>query len=126
MRNYIVTTQELARHVQRRSESFSFFSFVLLLTQRFLNLRDDTMQTLRANADGYEGFHGLLPEMRSVTKNLLRPGPDLDELLGAQMDAFTYTLRKAAGGNGKFTFALALLSFVCFIAIAGLMGAKPV
>lgn len=36
-------------------------------------------------------------------------------------------LRKApAGGNGKFTFALALFSFVCFIAIAGLMGVKPV
>ncbi|WP_223488221.1 DUF2269 domain-containing protein [Pseudomonas sp. A-RE-19] len=36
-------------------------------------------------------------------------------------------LRKAPGaGNGKFTFALALLGFVCFIAIAGLMGAKPV
>ncbi|MBV7494458.1 DUF2269 domain-containing protein [Pseudomonas sp. NPDC086112] len=36
-------------------------------------------------------------------------------------------LRKApAGGNGKFTFALALFSLVCFIAIAGLMGAKPV
>lgn len=36
-------------------------------------------------------------------------------------------LRKApAGGNGKFTFALALFSVVCFIAIAGLMGAKPV
>lgn len=31
-----------------------------------------------------------------------------------------------AGSNGKFTFALALFSFVCFIAIAGLMGAKPV
>ena len=31
-----------------------------------------------------------------------------------------------SGGNGKFTFALALFSFVCFIAIAGLMGAKPV
>ncbi|WP_339522494.1 DUF2269 domain-containing protein [Pseudomonas sp. EL_65y_Pfl2_R96] len=30
------------------------------------------------------------------------------------------------GGSGKFTFALALFSFVCFIAIAGLMGAKPV
>ena len=35
-------------------------------------------------------------------------------------------LRKAPTGNGKFTFALALFSFVCFIAIAGLMGAKPV
>ncbi len=36
-------------------------------------------------------------------------------------------LRKApAGSNGKFTLALALFSFVCFIAIAGLMGAKPV
>jgi uncharacterized membrane protein len=36
-------------------------------------------------------------------------------------------LRKApAAGNGKFTFALALLSFVCFVAIAGLMGTKPV
>jgi uncharacterized membrane protein len=36
-------------------------------------------------------------------------------------------LRKApAAGNGKFTFALALFSFVCFMAIAGLMGAKPV
>ncbi|MGF6283757.1 DUF2269 domain-containing protein [Pseudomonas silensiensis] len=36
-------------------------------------------------------------------------------------------LRKApAAGNGKFTFTLALFSFVCFIAIAGLMGAKPV
>ena len=36
-------------------------------------------------------------------------------------------LRKApAAVNGKFTFALALFSFVCFIAIAGLMGAKPV
>jgi uncharacterized membrane protein len=36
-------------------------------------------------------------------------------------------LRKApTAGNGKFTFALALFSFVCFIAIAGLMGAKPV
>ncbi|VVN96080.1 DUF2269 family protein [Pseudomonas fluorescens] len=30
------------------------------------------------------------------------------------------------GSNGKFTLALALFSFVCFIAIAGLMGAKPV
>ena len=35
-------------------------------------------------------------------------------------------LRKAPGGVGKFTFALALFSFVCFVAIAGLMGAKPV
>ncbi|VVP08656.1 hypothetical protein PS903_03156 [Pseudomonas fluorescens] len=35
-------------------------------------------------------------------------------------------LRKGSGGNGKFTFALALFSFICFIAIAGLMGAKPV
>ncbi|HEX4549143.1 DUF2269 domain-containing protein [Pseudomonas sp.] len=35
-------------------------------------------------------------------------------------------LRKTPGGVGKFTFALALFSFVCFIAIAGLMGAKPV
>ncbi|MDB6444928.1 Uncharacterized membrane protein [Pseudomonas sp. NFACC32-1] len=31
-----------------------------------------------------------------------------------------------AAGNGKFTLALALFSVVCFIAIAGLMGAKPV
>lgn len=28
--------------------------------------------------------------------------------------------------NGRFTLALALFSFVCLIAIAGLMGAKPV
>ncbi|AKV05457.1 membrane protein [Pseudomonas fluorescens NCIMB 11764] len=35
-------------------------------------------------------------------------------------------LRTAPGGNGRFTFALALFSFVCFVAIAGLMGAKPV
>ncbi|VVP01515.1 hypothetical protein PS858_02819 [Pseudomonas fluorescens] len=35
-------------------------------------------------------------------------------------------LRKAPGSNGKFTFALALFSFVCLVAIAGLMGAKPV
>ena len=36
-------------------------------------------------------------------------------------------LRKApAAGTGRFTFALALFSFVCFVAIAGLMGAKPV
>ena len=35
-------------------------------------------------------------------------------------------LRKTPGGVGKFTFALALFSFVCFVAIAGLMGAKPV
>lgn len=31
-----------------------------------------------------------------------------------------------SGNNGMFTMALALFSFVCFIAIAGLMGAKPV
>ena len=35
-------------------------------------------------------------------------------------------LRKAPGGVGKFSLALALFSFVSFIAIAGLMGAKPV
>ena len=35
-------------------------------------------------------------------------------------------LRKAPGSVGRFSFALALVSFVCFIAIAGLMGAKPV
>lgn len=35
-------------------------------------------------------------------------------------------LRKAPGGVGKFSLALALFSFACFIAIAGLMGAKPV
>ncbi|MNP69343.1 hypothetical protein D3C76_1654260 [compost metagenome] len=29
-------------------------------------------------------------------------------------------------GNPKFTLALAMFSGVCFIAIAGLMGAKPV
>ena len=35
--------------------------------------------------------------------------------------------RKApTAGNGRFTFALALFGVVCFIAIAGLMGAKPV
>ncbi|WP_282359078.1 DUF2269 domain-containing protein [Pseudomonas sp. PS01303] len=35
-------------------------------------------------------------------------------------------LRKVPGGVGRFSFALALFSFVCFVAIAGLMGAKPV
>jgi uncharacterized membrane protein len=35
-------------------------------------------------------------------------------------------LRKAPGGVGRFSLALALFSAVCFIAIAGLMGAKPV
>ena len=35
-------------------------------------------------------------------------------------------LRKAPGGVGKFSFALALFSFVCFVAMAGLMGANPV
>ena len=35
-------------------------------------------------------------------------------------------LRKTPGGVGRFSFALALFSFVCFVAIAGLMGAKPV
>ena len=35
-------------------------------------------------------------------------------------------LRKAPESVGKFTFALALFSFVCLVAIAGLMGAKPV
>ncbi|PTR25281.1 DUF2269 domain-containing protein [Pseudomonas sp. GV085] len=35
-------------------------------------------------------------------------------------------LRKTPGGGGKFTFALASFSFVCLVAIAGLMGAKPV
>jgi uncharacterized membrane protein len=35
-------------------------------------------------------------------------------------------LRKAPSGMGRFSFALALFSFVCFVAIAGLMGAKPV
>ncbi|WP_260961514.1 DUF2269 domain-containing protein [Pseudomonas citri] len=35
-------------------------------------------------------------------------------------------LRKAPAGGGKFSFALALFSVACFIAIAGLMGAKPV
>ena len=34
--------------------------------------------------------------------------------------------RKTPGGVGRFSFALALFSFICFIAIAGLMGAKPV
>ena len=31
-------------------------------------------------------------------------------------------LRTAPGGNGKFTLALALFSFVCFVAIAGVDG----
>ncbi|WDH35113.1 DUF2269 family protein [Pseudomonas chlororaphis] len=36
-------------------------------------------------------------------------------------------LRIASGvGSPKFTLALAVFSFVCFFAIAGLMGAKPV
>ncbi|MEJ5061607.1 MULTISPECIES: DUF2269 domain-containing protein [unclassified Pseudomonas] len=35
-------------------------------------------------------------------------------------------LRKVPGGVGKFSLALAVFSFVCFVAIAGLMGAKPV
>jgi uncharacterized membrane protein len=29
-------------------------------------------------------------------------------------------------GNSRFTLALAIFSVVCFVAIAGLMGAKPV
>ncbi|WP_085580961.1 MULTISPECIES: DUF2269 family protein [unclassified Pseudomonas] len=35
-------------------------------------------------------------------------------------------LRKAPGGVGRFSLALALFGLVCFVAIAGLMGAKPV
>ncbi|EJM28908.1 MULTISPECIES: DUF2269 family protein [Pseudomonas] len=35
-------------------------------------------------------------------------------------------LRKAPGGVGRFSLGLALFGLVCFIAIAGLMGAKPV
>ncbi|PNA07905.1 MULTISPECIES: DUF2269 family protein [unclassified Pseudomonas] len=35
-------------------------------------------------------------------------------------------LRKVPGGVGRFSLGLALFGLVCFIAIAGLMGAKPV
>jgi len=35
-------------------------------------------------------------------------------------------LRKAPGGVRRFSLGLALFGLVCFIAIAGLMGAKPV
>ncbi|WP_085605947.1 MULTISPECIES: DUF2269 family protein [unclassified Pseudomonas] len=35
-------------------------------------------------------------------------------------------LRKAPGGVDRFSLGLALFGLVCFIAIAGLMGAKPV
>ncbi|MBV4472980.1 DUF2269 domain-containing protein [Pseudomonas botevensis] len=35
-------------------------------------------------------------------------------------------LRKAPGGVGRFSLTLALFGLVCFVAIAGLMGAKPV
>ncbi|WP_085630104.1 DUF2269 family protein [Pseudomonas sp. R16(2017)] len=35
-------------------------------------------------------------------------------------------LRKAPGGVGRFSLVLALFGLVCFVAIAGLMGAKPV
>ncbi|AMQ83235.1 MULTISPECIES: DUF2269 family protein [Pseudomonas] len=35
-------------------------------------------------------------------------------------------LRKTPGGVGRFSLGLALFGLVCFIAIAGLMGAKPV
>ncbi|MBV4461432.1 DUF2269 domain-containing protein [Pseudomonas sp. COR58] len=35
-------------------------------------------------------------------------------------------LRKAPGGVGRFSLALALFGLVCLVAIAGLMGAKPV
>jgi len=35
-------------------------------------------------------------------------------------------LRKAPGGVGRLSLGLALFGLVCFIAIAGLMGAKPV
>lgn len=35
-------------------------------------------------------------------------------------------VRNTPGSVGKFSVALAVFSFVCFIAIAGLMGAKPV
>ena len=35
-------------------------------------------------------------------------------------------LRKAPGSVGRFSLGLALFGLVCFIAIAGLMGAKPV
>jgi uncharacterized membrane protein len=47
-------------------------------------------------------------------------------LAGFWLLARLNTLRKVPGGNGKFTLALALFSLTCFIAIAGLMGAKPV
>ena len=53
-----------------------------------------------------------------MTKNLLRPGPDLDELLGAQMDAFTYTLRKAAAGGAHSGKLLAWLGQTFFLANA--------
>lgn len=47
-------------------------------------------------------------------------------LAGFWLLARLNTLRKTPGGNGTFTLVLALVSFVCLIAIAGLMGAKPV
>ena len=89
VRTYVVTTPDLASVVQRQSKSYSFYSFVVDITQRILGLDEETMRIVRRNADGFEGHHGLMPELHTATTKSLRPGPELDAVSKIQMDAFT-------------------------------------
>lgn len=97
MRQYIVTSPQLAAQLQRSHKDLSFYSAITEVTRRLTGLPPSVMAALEFNMDGHEGRdRGIMPVNHDNFANVLARGEELDKLTAFQLREFSRVLNAMA------------------------------
>lgn len=97
VRQYIVTSPQVAAQLQRSHKDLSFYNAILEVTRRMTGLPQSIMTKLAYNVDGHLGRNiGLMPNMHDMFANNLARGDNLQALTSAQMSTFSAALNELA------------------------------
>lgn len=97
VRQYIVTSPQVAAQLQRSHKDLSFYNAILEVTRRMTGLPQSIMAKLAHNVDGHLGRDmGLMPIMHDMLANTLGRGETLQAITSAQLSLFSSTLNGLA------------------------------
>jgi hypothetical protein len=99
VRQYIVTSPQLAAQLQRSHKDLSFYRGILEVTRRLTGLPQSIMSKLWHNVDGHLGRDiGVMPITQEMFANVLGRGQTLQDLTNVQLTTFSNMLNAVARG----------------------------
>jgi cytochrome P450 len=119
-----VTSPQIAAQLQRQHKDLTFYTVILEVTRRLLNLNADTMRIIMDNVNREQGDQGLMPRMHDMFNDTLARGDTLKDLTRNQMAIFSEMLNTTAatGDNleiGLFEWIKSIFAFANAKALYG-------